>query len=548
MAQLEPGLEPQEMQGSESGKPLEQQRSQELLPVPSPIVRMTGIERASIGDARQEVKLPLDSNMLLIIAEGHGSVTIGTDYSHASQGKCFLLSPHKTVKLRNGKPSPLSYYRISFTVMQDDDALFARDRELVFEPFSKLQNRLRELLREREADDRLDAFHRHLLFQTLLYELLRCLPADQSETEDARQAVERTIAYLHRSYCEDIEIGRLARETNLSRWQYGQLFRSLTGEAPNRYLSRLRIEQAKQLLAAAPSLRVNEIAGRVGFRDEYYFSRRFKLTTGMTPTQFAQGHRDIPRIFSIQYLGELLALGIRPVGTNQAMLLALPEASGDIPAIEEPLDVSRLSALRPDLILYPSFLPRKLAEQLSRIARAVEIDWNADIYTRLQVMGEMLGKRQEASDWIARYKDKANRARNMLKGIIREGETASAFIYHANGLYVYGGHHFGHTLYEGVGFEPPPGIQALLDGNRNAKWQSIPFEAIPDYAGDRVFFALADSGNDALKGRKVLEHPAWKNLPAVRGGRSYVVKEQWANYNPLTLDRHLDEMVKCLQR
>jgi len=517
----------------------------------TPLVRMTGIERSFLDAAPDLTELTLASHSLLIVADGHVSVAIGDSLCLASRGKCFLFVPDQPVYLRKDNPSPLTYYRIAFDVVQDGGEWFGRDREFAYEPFTRLEDCLKDLLKEDETCDRLASFHRHLLFQNLLYELLRRLPVDlDGDKDDARQAVERTIAHLHRSYREDVEIGRLAREANLSRWQYGSLFRSITGESPSRYLTSLRIEQAKRLLTV-PSARVNDIAGRVGFRDEYYFSRRFKQSTGMTPTQFASSHGrsgsgTAPRIFSIQYLGELIALGIRPVGTNEAVLDVFPEAIGSIPGIAEPIDAEQLSALKPDLILYPSFLPPDLADRLSRVASAVEVDWDADVYTRLETMGELLGKRREAADWIARYKEKAENAKNKLKGVIRKGETASAFIYYLDGLYVYGGHHFGHTLYEGVGFEPPPGVQAWLDRQPNAKWQKIQVEYMPEYAGDRVFFMLADSGTDALKGRQLLEHPAWQSLPAVRSGKSYIVPDLWANYNPLTLDRHLDEMVKRL--
>ncbi|MED1783275.1 helix-turn-helix domain-containing protein [Brevibacillus fortis] len=333
----------------------------------------------------------------------------------------------------------------------------------------------------------------------------------------------------------------------MSRWQYGSLFKSLTGQTPARYLNALRIEQAKKLLASS-STRVNDIAARVGFHDEYYFSRRFKQTTGMSPTQFAQRCERAPRIFSIQYLGELLSLGIRPIGTNRSMLGALPEACADVSPVDEPLDIGQVSKLEPDLILYPSYLPADLAGQLSRVAMAVEIDWEVDVYTRLQEIGNLLGRAKEADEWIVRYKEKADKAKERLNNTVREGETASAFIVHMGGLFVYAGHHFGHTLYQGLGFEPPPGIRGLMDRNRNAKWQEIRLEDITQYAGDRIFLALPERGEDAEKGREVLHHPLWRSLPAVQEDKSYVVQDRWANYNPVTLDKHLDDTLRRLLR
>ncbi|OXS56556.1 hypothetical protein B1A99_19700 [Cohnella sp. CIP 111063] len=519
-----------------------------------PLLALSGIEHDTQND--REASYWLETHALLYIAGGNGEVSVDGSRRHASRGKCFLLRASQALHLRNGESAPLSYFLAFFSVQQDAGGLFSRNEMLVFEPDSRLEDQLAELLASSRTrnlnrnggggeDGRLDDFRLHIGFQTMLYEVLQRLHAERQGAENARQAIERTIDYLHRAYREEIEIGQLAREANMSRWQYGSLFKSLTGQTPTRYLNALRIEQAKKLLTTS-SARINDIAARVGFRDEYYFSRRFKQTTGMSPTRFAHSRGRSPRIFSIQYLGELLALGIRPIGTNRAMLSALPEACSDVSPVDDPLDIGQLSQLEPDLILYPSYVSPELARQLAAVAPAVEIDWNADVYTRLQEIGQLLDRAKEADEWIDRYKARASRAKRLLKDAVREGETASAFIVHADGLFVYAGHHFGHTLYQGLGFEPSPGIRSLMERNRNAKWQEIRVEDIPHYAGDRIFLALPEQGEDARKGREMLRHPTWRSLPAVREGKSYVVKDYWANYNPVTLDKHLDDTVRRL--
>ncbi|WP_410771530.1 AraC family transcriptional regulator [Fontibacillus sp. BL9] len=529
-----------------------------------PLVLLNRIELCTLNNGKASCWL--ESHTLIVITGGSGEVSADGCPQHAARGKCFLLQPEQAFHLRGGESPALSYFLVSFSVRQDVGGLFARNTALVYEPFSRLEDQLHELLSasgdpailllNRGVSDpiiptdeaglhSLKSFHRHIRFQTMLYEVLYRLQAELQGGKNDRQAVERSIDYLHRAYREDIGIGRLAQEVNMSRWQYGSLFKSLTGQTPVRYLNNLRIEQAKRLLATS-SARVSDVAARVGFRDEYYFSRRFKQTTGMSPTRFAQHYGRTPRIFSIQYLGELLALGIRPIGTNRSMLSALPEACADVSPVDEPLDVGQLLKLEPDLILYPSYLPAEIAGQLSRVATTVEIDWEADVYTRLQEIGGLLGRAKEADEWIERYKEKAIQAKALLKNAVCEGETAAAFIVHMDGLFVYAGHHFGHTLYQGIGFEPSPGIRALMERNRNAKWQKIRMEDLPEYAGDRIFLALPEQGEDAGIGREILRHPIWESLPAVRQGKSYVVKDRLANYNPVTLDKHLDDTVTRL--
>ena len=64
-------------------------------------------------------------------------------------------------------------------------------------------------------------------------------------------------------------------------------FKKATGETIFRYLNRVRINHAKAMILNTP-LKMSVIGSRVGFSDEYYFSRVFKKCTGKSPTEYAR--------------------------------------------------------------------------------------------------------------------------------------------------------------------------------------------------------------------------------------------------------------------
>lgn len=67
----------------------------------------------------------------------------------------------------------------------------------------------------------------------------------------------------------------------------GKLFKQGTGERFSEYVSRRRVEKAKELLAADPDLRVYEVAARVGFGENpQYFSQVFRKYAGCSPTEY----------------------------------------------------------------------------------------------------------------------------------------------------------------------------------------------------------------------------------------------------------------------
>lgn len=77
----------------------------------------------------------------------------------------------------------------------------------------------------------------------------------------------------------------IARRAGLSYESFRKKFRSITGIAPARYRSRLAIDLARKMIYEE-RLSNKELADRLGFCDEFHFSRRFREYTGQTPTEF----------------------------------------------------------------------------------------------------------------------------------------------------------------------------------------------------------------------------------------------------------------------
>lgn len=103
--------------------------------------------------------------------------------------------------------------------------------------------------------------------------------------------VTRAKEYIQEHQAEDLSLGEVARAVHASTFYFCKVFKRATGLNFTEYVSRVRIEKAKNL-ALNPNLRISEIAFAVGFQSLTHFNRVFKKIVGMSPTAYrAQLHR-----------------------------------------------------------------------------------------------------------------------------------------------------------------------------------------------------------------------------------------------------------------
>jgi len=91
--------------------------------------------------------------------------------------------------------------------------------------------------------------------------------------------------YIREHHTEDLSLGQVAAAVHTSVFYFCKLFRKVTGTTFTEFVSRTRIEKAKNLLLN-PNLRISEIAYEVGFQSLTHFNRVFKKVIGESPTDY----------------------------------------------------------------------------------------------------------------------------------------------------------------------------------------------------------------------------------------------------------------------
>lgn len=122
------------------------------------------------------------------------------------------------------------------------------------------------------------------LLQQLLSKMGKALKVanlDAIKNQTLRQVLED----IHQHFMQTVSFPDLCERYSISPSYLSQLFKKELGMTFTEYVNRLRLEQAKELLATT-TLRVVEISDRVGYDYYFNFTKLFKKEVGMTPKEY----------------------------------------------------------------------------------------------------------------------------------------------------------------------------------------------------------------------------------------------------------------------
>ena len=104
------------------------------------------------------------------------------------------------------------------------------------------------------------------------------------------EVVKHALAYIHENYDRPVKRAELAAAGGICESYLSTIFHQEMGIAPWEYLTRLRIQIAREALAGS-DVSVTEVAGLVGFDDPGYFCRVFRKYVGQSPQSYRRDAR-----------------------------------------------------------------------------------------------------------------------------------------------------------------------------------------------------------------------------------------------------------------
>ena len=242
---------------------------------------------------------------MIYCQKGSGEITIGDKVYQAVPGSLYLIPPMAEHSIQPQDTFRLAEVKFR-TYREDlDNSLKQLPAEMEIDKSTTLRLSIKDVIREGLADLAYSYEATNAALYLFLVRLLRHQNIDVPHkpwrrfyfdtpkrrpvgTDGERDAeFSMLLDYIEHNLSEDISLDSLAQQAHFDKSYLIARFKESLGTSPMRYVSHLRIERAKVLLATTDDS-ITQIAQAVGFSSIHYFSRFFKEKEGVAPIEYRQ--------------------------------------------------------------------------------------------------------------------------------------------------------------------------------------------------------------------------------------------------------------------
>ncbi|MCY1443304.1 Iron(3+)-hydroxamate-binding protein YxeB [compost metagenome] len=162
------------------------------------------------------------------------------------------------------------------------------------------------------------------------------------------------------------------------------------------------------------------------------------------------------------------------------------------------------------------------------------------------MLGTLLGRTQEAEDWMTRLQQSAQEARTIIKPFLEPGMTAGIYELGHDNLWLipYLSVRSAYTLYQLLGLSAPQRIQQeVLQTGKHLKVEE---QDVPMYAASHMYLIVPTDDTESFR-EKLMQRSVWQRLVYEQGCQLHLLKlnDFWFD-DGLSLELQLDVMVKLL--
>lgn len=253
----------------------------------SPTYNWNGLTRSEIGKCIFQYTL-----------SGQGMITIEGKEHTLSAGEAFLVQI----------PSNHSYFLPEESEQWEFIyiSLYGKEAQKAFEfitgkmghvinflPESAPIKQLRKIYQNAVNQEITDAYQSSALGYSFLMELYRIALNISEPFDNLPEQVSKAIIFIQKQYNQFISLDDIVEASTLSKYHFTRLFHKTTNMTPLQYLTKIRIDNAIELLRFT-NLSIEDISRQVGYSNGNYFCKVFSKRVNMSPGQFRQSKNTVP--------------------------------------------------------------------------------------------------------------------------------------------------------------------------------------------------------------------------------------------------------------
>jgi AraC-like DNA-binding protein len=499
------------------------------------------------------------SHALIVVTEGRVRLALERRQTELNQGSVYWCAPETTFGFE-ACDSAFELYLFHFDVYrlrQAEDGVDASAERVRSVPpgrrlFAAASDRLpalcADIWRHWEGNERMGIFRSQLDFQELMYDLLSGLLPNP---DNSSEGLEVALQYMEEHYAEPWTIERLARVAGVSPKYFVDLFKKRYGVSAMERLTAIRLSRAKQLMEQ-PALKLRDIAHRVGYADEFYFSRKFKKEIGVSPTDYRKRRRLRLAAYSQELLGMLLPLNVLPFAAPlhpKWTAYYYRVLRDDIPVHLNAnryrrswrTDAELLREASVDLILAPDNLDgeeRRALEELApvRYCGAEGESWRE----QFEAIARLTGEAWQAGQWLAQYDRLVLEGRRRVQA--NAGDESIAIVrMSGRRMSLHCNRGMREVLFEGLG------LKSAYRSDRATYDVPVTPEELEALRPGRLLLMIRQESETLEAWRRLQNEPRWQAIEAVRTGRvGLLASDPWREYSAHALLRMLQQAVQLL--
>lgn len=360
----------------------------------------------------------MQSDALIFCRKTQGSILINDQVFTIHSPSAFFIPIQSLVQLNVELDQNSDVYILLFNIYST----------FQFEPAKYLlqaHSVIFDLLRQLYLQNQSKTAMLHLQNSVMLAQLMLELALDTGQNRHEK-SIEIIKQYIDEHYTEPIQISQLATKLNVSENYFMEIFKKQYACTVIEYVTKKRMEEAKKLLATG-DFSVKEVGSVIGYKDEFYFSRRFKKIMNISPSLFAKTRKRKIAILDSSIFNILTPIYYVPVTapihptwrSYYYNKYELQIAHQLLIGREKSVLLTNINSLiasgnQYDYIITIQAIPQDLQEPLKQCGRLIEIQWQQPWRKQLLDVTGVLGENMLATQWLDNYDSLVNGLKKQL--------------------------------------------------------------------------------------------------------------------------------------